>query len=151
MNRNLEIINISSDSSSDESWDTSPLPPYFPPYRLPMNGTRTKEQARKMKHAINSPILSSLSTIKPTSCLEKEFQEQTSDLIKKLPIALTHALEKVVSSMMKIPVPDRAQLHQKCPGPLKVGLGFACPRLWDKEMKARGMYRSMPDPKDKGL
>lgn len=154
MNPNPEVIDISSDSSSDESWNSTPFPPYVPPYRPPMNGTRTKEQARNMKHDINALILASLATIKPLKSktrLEKEFQEEASDWAAKLPIALTQALEKVVSSLKKIPVPEDAQPSQKRSGPIKVVLGLACPRLWDKEMQSRGMHRSMPDPKAKGL
>lgn len=42
-----EIINISSDSSSD---DEAPLHTYVPPFRPPHNGCRTKEHAWKRKH-----------------------------------------------------------------------------------------------------
>lgn len=47
MKSSPEIINISSDSSSEEE---IPMEPYVPPYRPPSYGCRTKEQARKMKH-----------------------------------------------------------------------------------------------------
>jgi hypothetical protein len=42
-----EIINISSDSSSE---DETTFETYVPPFRPPHNGYRTKEQARKRKH-----------------------------------------------------------------------------------------------------
>lgn len=45
-----EIINISSDSSSE---DETPLPTYVPPFRPPHDGCRTKEQARKRKHDLS--------------------------------------------------------------------------------------------------
>ena len=67
MNPNPESITISSDSSSHESWDTTPFPPYLPSYRPQRFGSRTKEQARKFKHDINAPILASLATIKPVA------------------------------------------------------------------------------------
>jgi hypothetical protein len=47
MKSSPEIINISSDSSSEEE---VPMDSYVPPYLPPMYGCRTKEQARKMKH-----------------------------------------------------------------------------------------------------
>lgn len=47
MKSSPEIINISSDSSSDEE---IPMEPHVPPYYLPRYIGRTKEQARKMKH-----------------------------------------------------------------------------------------------------
>ena len=86
-----------------------------------------------------------------TSRLEKVFQEDTFDLVRKLPNALTKALVKVVSSMKKILVPERAQPPQPRPWPLKVVLGLSCPRLWDKEMQAKGTHSTMPDLKDKGV
>lgn len=47
MKSSPEIINISSDSSSD---DEAPFETYVPPFRPPHNGCWTKEQARKRKH-----------------------------------------------------------------------------------------------------
>ena len=47
MKSSPEIINISSDSSSE---DETPFETYVPPFRPPHNGCRTKEQARKRKH-----------------------------------------------------------------------------------------------------
>jgi hypothetical protein len=42
-----EIIDISSDSSSE---DVTPFETYVPPFRPPHNGCRTKEQSCKRKH-----------------------------------------------------------------------------------------------------
>lgn len=56
-----EIINISSDSSSD---DEAPLPTYVPPFRPPHNGCRTKEQARKRKHDL--PVFKDLLNLNQT-------------------------------------------------------------------------------------
>ena len=56
-----EIINISSDSSSD---DETPLPPYVPPFRPPHGGCRTKEQARKRKHDL--PVFKDLLNLNQT-------------------------------------------------------------------------------------
>ena len=50
MKSSPEIINISSDSSSD---DEAPMETYLPPFRPPHDGCRTKEQARKRKHDLS--------------------------------------------------------------------------------------------------
>lgn len=66
MSSNQKPINISSDSesSSQESENHMPPPPWLKPYRPPQFGMRTKEQAKKYKHDTNAPILKSLATIK---------------------------------------------------------------------------------------
>jgi hypothetical protein len=59
-----EIINISSDSSSDEQWDSTPLPTYIPPFRPPRNRCRSKEQARKRIHDL--PVFKDLLNLNQT-------------------------------------------------------------------------------------
>ena len=61
MKSSPEIINISSDSSSE---DEGPLPTYVPPFRPPHNGCRTKEQARKRKHDL--PVFNDLLNLNQT-------------------------------------------------------------------------------------
>ena len=56
-----EIINISSDSSSE---DETPMEPYVPPFRPPRYGCRTKEQARKRKHDL--PVFKDLLNLNQT-------------------------------------------------------------------------------------
>ena len=56
-----EIINISSDSSSE---DESPMETYVPPFRPPHGGCRTKEQARKRKHDL--PVFKDLLNLNQT-------------------------------------------------------------------------------------
>lgn len=53
-----------------------------------------------------------------------------------------------MARMSRIPVHEKPQSSQKCPWLLKVMLGLACPKVWDKKMQARGK-RKMPDPHDK--
>lgn len=148
MGSDNETINISSDSSSDESRDTSPFPSYLPPYCPPTNGTRTKEQARKLKHDINAPILKSLSTIKRISSSSKKkkknFGESTSKLTEELPQALTQALCKALSSLKKIPVPQ-TQPSQLPSGSHRVMIGLVCPKVWEIASQSMGKNRTMPD------
>ena len=33
---------------------------------------------------------------------------------------------------------------------MKVVLGLAAPKLWNKDMQSRGIHKRMPDPKDTG-
>ena len=56
-----EIINISSDSSSE---DENPFETYVPPFRPPHDGCRTKEQARKRKHDL--PVFKDLLNLNQT-------------------------------------------------------------------------------------
>ena len=57
MSDNQEYIDISSDSSSDSESNRMPPPPYLPPCRPPRRGSRTKEEARRIKHDINAKYL----------------------------------------------------------------------------------------------
>ena len=59
-------------------------------------------------------------------------------------------MERVVADMSKISVLVEPQSSQKYKGPLKVVLGLAAPKLWDKDMQSRGVHKRMPDPKDMG-
>jgi hypothetical protein len=61
MKSSPEIINISSDSSSENN---TPFKTYVPPFRPPHNGCRTKEQARKRKHDL--PIFKDLLKLNQT-------------------------------------------------------------------------------------
>jgi hypothetical protein len=61
-----EIINISSDSSSE---DETPLPPYVSPFRPPHGGCRTKEQARKRKHDL--PVFKDLLNLNQTPSISR--------------------------------------------------------------------------------
>ena len=61
MKSSPEIINISSDSSSD---DETLMKTYVPPFRPPHDGYRTKEQARKRKH--NLPVFKDLLNLNQT-------------------------------------------------------------------------------------
>ena len=61
MKSNHEIINISSDSSSE---DEAPMEPYVPPFRPPCYGCRTKEQARKKNHDL--PVFKDLLNLNQT-------------------------------------------------------------------------------------
>ena len=61
MKSSPEIINIASDSSSD---DEAPMETYLPPFRPPHDGCRTKEQARKRKHDL--PVFKDLLNLNQT-------------------------------------------------------------------------------------
>ena len=95
MSFKTEIVEISSDSSGD----TTPFPPYVPPFRPPRNGCRTKEQARKRKHDVNiykdllSPSeIQGPSKGKGVMTSRSSDEEETTDLAKQLPNALAEAL-----------------------------------------------------------
>ena len=66
MKSSPEIINISSDSTSE---DAAPLPTYVPPFRPPHDGCRTKEQAHKRKHDL--PVFKDLLNMNQTPSTSK--------------------------------------------------------------------------------
>ena len=66
-------------------------------------------------------------------------------------VFLTKEMERVVADMNKISIPEKPQSSQRCKGPLKVVIGLAFPKLWGKDMQARGVHKRMPDPKDKNM
>ena len=76
MKSSPEIINISSDSSSE---DETPMEPYVPPYRPPRSGCRPKEQARKMKHDKPDQIPSSSRGKQPMSPESSPSSESSKD------------------------------------------------------------------------
>lgn len=93
---NPEIINISSDSSSDESFDSTSLLPYVPPFRPPRDGFRTKDQARKRKHdlhvfkdLLNLSQTPSTSRGKSVMTHKSSDEEETEDLAKKRDIGMS--------------------------------------------------------------
>ena len=53
--------------------------------------------------------------------------------------------------MSKLSVPGEPQSSQRYKGPLKVVLGLAGPKLWDKHMQSRGVHKRMHAPKDKDM
>lgn len=91
-----EIINISSDSSSDESLDSTPLPPYVPLFCPPHDGCKTKEQARKRKHdlhvfkdLLNLSQTPSTSRGKSVMTPKSYDEEETEELAKKQDIGMS--------------------------------------------------------------
>lgn len=63
---------------------------------------------------------------------------------------LTSEMERVCTDMRRISVPEEKQSSRNKKGPLKVILGLAAPKLWNKDMKSRRVHKRMPDPKDLG-
>jgi hypothetical protein len=63
---------------------------------------------------------------------------------------LTSEMERLCADMRRISVPEEQQSSRKKKGPLKVVLGLAAPKLWNKDMQSRGVHKKMPDPKDMG-
>ena len=63
---------------------------------------------------------------------------------------LTSEMERVCADMRRISVPEEPQSSVRKKGPLKVVLGLAAPKLWNKDMQSRGIHKKMPDPKDLG-
>jgi hypothetical protein len=61
---------------------------------------------------------------------------------------LTSEMERVCADMRRISVPDEPKSSSRTKGPLKVVLGLAAPKLWNKDMQSRGIHKKMPDPKD---
>ena len=92
MKSSPEIINISSDSSSE---DEIPMEPYVPPYFLPRYDGRTKEQARKMKHDNPEQIPSSSRGKQPMSPVSSPSSESSEDQpwIPVLPPPPVHHLQ----------------------------------------------------------
>jgi hypothetical protein len=63
---------------------------------------------------------------------------------------LTSEMERVCADMRRISVPDESQSSSRKKGPLKVVLGLAAPKLWNKDMKSRGIHKKIPDLKNLG-
>jgi hypothetical protein len=96
------------------------------------------------------------SEVYPSPSSSEETEEALTPLAVVLPDFtpvtkfLTSEMERVCADMRKISVPVESQSSQRNKGPLKVVLGLAAPKLWDKSMQSRGVHKKMPNPKDLG-
>jgi hypothetical protein len=135
MKPNPKVIDISSDSSSDSTFDIPQIQrayyyldegpsEFYPP---PYSSEETKEVGE-------TPI--------PLSVVLPDFTPVTA--------FLTSEMERVCADMRKISVPVEPQSSQRTKGPLKVILGLAAPKLWNKDMQSIGVHKRMPDSKDMG-
>jgi hypothetical protein len=145
MKSNPEIINISSDSSSE---DEAPLPTYVPPFRPPHNGCRTKEQARKRKHDL--PVFKDLLNLNqtPSTSRGKEAMSPKSPTSSKWPPPPVHLVSPFICTSLDEDepqnnppaTPERPQSSRPRPAPgtrktnpplpkeREVILGLPCPR-----------------------
>lgn len=149
MSSKPDIIDISSDSSSDES-ASSRWANHFPPCAPT---SLTKKQRKKVEKPIASD---ELLTPPPASSLELPSYAPSFYSDDKEPLALAMSLpkelqkdfEKAVTSMRKIPVPESTLPHPK---PAKQVLGLPCPKMWDAMPdQARCFHKTMPGYKGKG-
>ena len=131
MNPKSNVIEISFDLSSDSTYD---IPQIRRAYNLSGEGPSE----------VNPSPASSEETLTrtPLAVILPEFTPVTE--------FLTSEIERVFADMSKISVPVKPQTSQRYKGPLKVVLGLAAPKMWDKDMQSRGVYNRMPDPKDLG-
>lgn len=126
------VIDISSDSSSDSTFDIPQI-------------------QRAYYYLGEGP-----SEICPSPSSSEEIEEAPNPLAVVLPdftpvtAFLTSEMERVCADMRKISVPVEPKSSQRNKGPLKVVLVLAAPKLWDKDMQSRGVHKRMPDPKDQG-
>jgi hypothetical protein len=148
MNSNPEIVEISSDSSSESTGLNN--------YRPPMVGYRTKEQARKKKHDVNaSNELPPPLNIKRTSVSDSS----SSDLSSCPSYVSSYHYEeeqpevqgpsKGKSVMTFKGTSSAPALTHPPPNPGKQILGVANQHVWNK-IKERGIHKTMPDFKGKG-
>ena len=128
------VIEISSDSSSDSTFDIPQIKrAYYYLGEGPSEVYPSPSSSEETEEALNpTPLAVVLPDFTPVT----EF--------------LTSEMERVVADMSKISVPVEPQSSQRYKGPLKVVLGLAAPKLWDKHMQSRGVHKRMPDPKDLG-
>ena len=132
MNPKSNVIEISSDSSFDSTYD---LPQIRRAYNTIGEGpSEVNPSSASLEETLNP---TPLAVILPSFTPFTEF--------------LTSEMERVVADMSKISVPVEPQSSQRGKGPLKVVLGLAAPKLWDKDMQSRGVHKRMPDPKDKDM
>lgn len=146
MNPNSNYIEISSDSSSDSDSLASPLS-----FRLPtIPRGLTKEPTRKRRHDPHHHQSFFLSQCNPNAPPSDKGPSQPPSVFGPVTAFLQSDMERVVAGMSKIPVSEKPEASRKRKGPLKVVIGLACPRLWNKDMQSIGVHKCIPDPKDKG-
>ena len=138
MNPNHEIIDVSSDSSTDFSDSPIELPPRV---FKPRKGCRTKEQARKKKYDVNG------SSNPPPAIIPEDLAHIQQEKVTR---AFQKALEDAASKFRPIHVPQTTQPSQSSHDrPPKQILGLVCPRLWEGVQK-KGVQQSIPGLMDKG-
>ena len=135
MKPNSKVIEISSDSSSDSTSDIPQIKrAYYYLDEGPSEFYPPPSSSKETEGAGETPI--------PLSVVLPDFT----------PVAafLTSEMERVCADMRNISVPMEPQSSQRTKGPLKVVLGLAAPKLWNKVMQSRGVHKRMPNPKDLG-
>lgn len=141
----------------------------------PMRGYRTKEQARKKKHDVNtSKELPPSPNVKQTAVSDSSsgdlpscpsyvspYEDTDDEAVTQPPpvsvmrteppplsVVLTSELERAVSAMSRIPVPGNSE---RLPKPPKQVLGLPCPKVWKAmQDQNRGVHKTMPEFKGKG-
>lgn len=133
MKSNPKIIDISSDSSSDSTFDIPQIQRAY--YYI-------GEGPSELCPSPSSSEETEEDTPTPLAIVRPDFTPVTA--------FLTSEMERVCADMRKISVPVEPQSSQRNKGPLKVVLGLAASKLWNKYMQSRGVHKRMPDPKDMG-
>ena len=125
------VIEVSSDSSSDSTFDIPQIKRAY--YYIGEGPSEVYPSPSSSEETLNpTPLAVVLPDFTPVT----EF--------------LTSEMERVCADMSKISVPVEPQSSKRYKGPLKVVLGLAAPKLWDKDMQSIGVHKRMPDPKDLG-
>ena len=135
MKSNPKVIDISSDSSSDSTFDIPQIQrAYYYLGEGPSELCPSPSSSEETEETGETPT--------PLAVVLPDFTPVTA--------FLTSEMERVCADMRKISVPVEPQSSQRNKGPLKVVLGLAAPKLWNKDMQSRGVHKRMPDPKDMG-
>lgn len=131
MNPKSNVIEISSDSSSDSTYDIPQIKRAY--YYISEGPSDVYPCPSSTEETLNpTPLAVVLLDFTPVT----EF--------------LTNEMERVDADMSKISVPVEPQSSQRYKGPLKVVLGLAAPKPWDKDMQSIRVHNRVPDPKDMG-
>ena len=135
MKPNPKIIDISSDSSSDSTFDIPQIQrAYYYLGEGPSEFCPSPTSSEETKEAEEAPT--------PLAMVVPDFTPVIA--------FLTSEMERVCADMRKFYVPEEPYSSKRNKDPLKVVLGLAAPKLWNKDMQSRGIHKKMPDPKDMG-
>ena len=138
MSNNQEIIEISSDLSSSSSSEAG-WAHYFPS-RASTSSSKPPKRKTKTPSPPREPS-------PPSSFEYKDSSDEEYTLEKKLPKALSAALQTAMSNLRKLPVPEKPSRRPKPP---KQILGLASPRWIAMQQQAKQDHKVKPSDKGKG-
>ena len=137
MSKKPKIIEISSDSSSSSSSEAG-WAHYFP--------SRASTSSSKPQKRKNKPPSPPREPSPPSSFEYKDSSDEEYTLEKKLPKALSAALQTTMSNLKKLPVLENPSRRPKPP---KQILGLASPRWITMQQQAKQDHKV--NPSDKGI